>query len=123
MRLLIVDDTLDTREFLQVALAAENMEVHTASNGAQAIERTRDENFDVILLDVEMPGLNGWETAGELRRLPGGKNLLILIFTAFGDLQARQRAVEVGADGLLFKPLLPEQILTAINEHLKKRLP
>ncbi len=122
MKLLIVDDTRDTREFFQVALSAENIEVQTASNGDAAIERTRDEGFDVILLDVEMPGLNGWETVGELRRLPGGDKLVILIFTAFGDLHARQKAAEVGADGLLFKPLLPEQILAEIHKHSNKHL-
>lgn len=122
MKLLIVDDTRDTREFFQVALASENIEVQTVSSGNAAIERTRDEGFDVILLDVEMPGLNGWETVAELRRLPDGEKLSIIIFTAFGDLQARQKAVEAGADGLLFKPLLPEQILAEIHKHSHKHL-
>ncbi|HEX8834750.1 MAG TPA: response regulator, partial [Abditibacteriaceae bacterium] len=85
MKLLFVDDMRDTRDFFRFAFELENVEVRLASNGSEAVEFVRKEKFDAIVMDVEMPEMNGWDAVRHIRALDQGKSVPILMYTANGD--------------------------------------
>lgn len=108
----------DTRDFFRFAFELENVEVRLASNGDEAVEIVRREEFDAIVMDVEMPEMNGWDAVKLIRTLANGQGIPILMYTAVGDSETRRKASEVGANTVLFKPLLPREILTRIEKLL-----
>jgi len=116
LKLLFVDDMRDTRDFFRFAFELENVEVRLASNGAEAVELVRRESFDAIVMDVEMPEMNGWDAVRHIRELDNGQGIPILMYTAVGDSETRRKAGEVGANTVLFKPLLPREILSRIEK-------
>lgn len=116
MKLLFVDDMRDTRDFFRFAFELEKVEVRLASNGAEAVELAGKESFDAIVMDVEMPVMNGWDAVRGIRATALGSKTPILMYTACGDSETHQRATEVGADSVLFKPLLPREILSRIHK-------
>src|SRR4028118_190477 len=116
LKLLFVDDMRDTRDFFRFAFELEDVEVRLASNGQEAVDLVRREPFDAIIMDVEMPEMNGWDAVRHIRTLPYGDHIPILMYTANGDSETRRKATEVGANTVLFKPLLPREILSRIEK-------
>jgi urea transport system substrate-binding protein len=98
---LVVDDDPEIRETVADCLEDEGYRVLTAANGAQGLDVAEREPPDVILLDMKMPVLDGWEFAHRYRRLPAHAALLVCM-TAADDV--RQRCRDIGADGCLSKP-------------------
>ena len=121
MKILFVDDIRDTREFFRFAFQLEKIDVELAANGTEAVEMAAQDSFDAIVMDVEMPQMNGWEAVRAIRALPNQQKIRvpILMYTAAMDNDIRARAQEVGADVVLFKPLLPREILTRIEKLLE----
>jgi CheY-like chemotaxis protein len=116
MKVLFVDDARDTRDFFRFALELENIDVRLAGNGREAIDLVRGEPFDAIIMDVEMPEMSGWDAARAIRTLGNGRQIPIVMYTAYNDGPVRQKASEAGADAILFKPLLPREILSRIRQ-------
>ena|SRR4028118_749294 len=116
MKVLFVDDTRDTRDFFRFALELENIDVRLAGNGRDAVEMVSNEAFDAIIMDVEMPEMSGWDAARAIRTLGNGRQIPLVMYTAYNDGPVRQKANEVGADAILFKPLLPREILSRIRQ-------
>jgi CheY-like chemotaxis protein len=102
-RLLVVDDNPDSGETLGLLLRTTGREVQVVESGAQALASVAIECPDAVVLDVGMPGMNGYELAQRLRRR-GFAGLLIAL-TGYGRDQDRQRAVESGIDHYLVKPV------------------
>jgi two-component system alkaline phosphatase synthesis response regulator PhoP len=121
VKLLFVDDIRDTRDFFRFAFELEKVEVRLASNGSEAVKMVADEEFDAIVMDVEMPEMNGWDAVRAIRALPNAQKVPILMYTAAMDNGIRARAQEVGADVVLFKPLLPREILSRIDKLVESR--
>src|SRR5471030_1812671 len=96
----------DTRDFFRFAFELEQVEVRLAAAAAEAIEFVRIEQFAAIVMDVEMPEMDGWEAVRCIRALKHGATVPILMYTANGDSDTRKKAGEVGATTVLFKPLL-----------------
>ncbi len=121
MKILFVDDIRDTREFFRFAFQLEKVNVQLAANGQEAVELAAKGDFDAIVMDVEMPEMNGWDAVRAIRALPNGHkhHIPILMYTAAIDNDVRAHAQEVGADAVLFKPLLPREILTRIEKLLE----
>ncbi len=118
-RILFIDDSFDARAIYALALTMHGFEVQTAESGQAALELMKNEAFDLIVTDISMPGMNGFETIEKLRALPLALNTPILILTALVDARTRQRAREVRADGILQKPVLPQELIARLNEVLK----
>ncbi|MDF2441036.1 MAG: two-component system, sensor histidine kinase and response regulator [Abditibacteriota bacterium] len=118
MHILFVDDTKDTREMYAYFFGLKGFETETAANGAEAIAAVQhsEEPFDAVVLDIEMPIMNGWEALDAIRKMPQCQNLPIIMFSAYAEAELQTRAIEAGANGLLHKPLLPHDMIQAVAE-------
>jgi CheY-like chemotaxis protein len=115
-RVLIVDDNEDAAETLRELISALNgNEVHTSSNGPDALAAADRLHPDVVLLDLSMPGMDGYEVARRMRATPWGKNALLVALTGWGQEQHRRRSKEAGFDCHLTKPADPEALQAVLN--------
>jgi two-component system cell cycle response regulator len=104
-RVLVVDDTLPNVKLLEAKLTAEYYEVLTASNGPDALTKASEESPDIILLDVMMPGMDGYEVCRRLKQNPRTIHIPVIMVTALSDTADRVRGLEAGADEFLTKPV------------------
>ena len=116
MRILFVDDLPDTRDVFRLAFGIQGHTTRLAANGREAVEAVKEEAFDAIIMDVEMPEMNGFDAVRHIRDLEDDTHVPIIMFTAYGDNEASQKAGEAGADLLLHKPILPQELLMRIEQ-------
>jgi len=112
---LVVDDNLDAAEGLAMLLSLRGHQVATAHDGHQAIEAAREQRPDVVLLDIGLPRLDGFEVARRLRQEHTARPMLLVALTGYGQERDRVRAREAGFDHHLLKPVrleMLEQLLT-----------
>jgi len=115
--ILVVDDDTRLRELLKSFLSRNGFRVTTAGHAAEARERLQGLDFDLIVLDVMMPGQSGLEFAGELRR---ADDIPILMLTAMGEAKDRIAGLEKGVDDYLAKPFEPLELLLRIQSVLRR---
>jgi two-component system cell cycle response regulator len=104
-RILVVDDILPNVKLLEAKLTAEYFDVLTASDGASALEVAEAETPDIILLDVMMPGMDGFEACERLKSNPKTRHIPVVMVTALSDVNDRVRGLKAGADDFLSKPV------------------
>ena len=114
-RILVVDDIPANVKLLEVRLLAEYFEVLTASNGPDAIETCENGKVDVVLLDVMMPGMDGFEVCRRLKSDPATSHIPVVMVTALDQISDRIRGLEAGADDFLTKPVNDLQLLTRVK--------
>jgi CheY-like chemotaxis protein len=103
-RILIVDDSRDGGESLAMLLRVLGAEVALAHSGRQALERVASFNPDVVLLDIGMPGMDGYEVARRIRANPAHRNMQLIALTGWGQDEDRQRSAAAGFNHHLVKP-------------------
>ena len=113
-RVLVVDDDDTIRELVQMALADEGYDVVSAPHGAAALDLVGQIDPDVILLDMRMPVMDGWEFARQYRERPGPHAPIIVVTAA---VDAADRAAQIGADGYLPKPFELDDLLDLVGQH------
>ncbi len=109
-RVLVTDDNVDGAETLAVVLRLAGHDVRVANSGPATLQLAKDFQPEVVFLDVGMPGMDGYETARQLRAFPGLENALLVALTGYGQESDRRRAQEAGFDEFLVKPALPEVV-------------
>jgi signal transduction histidine kinase/CheY-like chemotaxis protein len=119
-RLLVVDDNKDAAESLAMLLRLKGHEVQVAHSGPSALEMAKDYRPEMILLDIGMPGMDGYEVARRLRRQAGRDNVVLAALTGWGQQEDRRRSAEAGFDHHLVKPLEPHTLESLIAD-LKTR--
>jgi len=102
--ILAVDDVDDVRELLQRRLTRAGYWVTTAEGGAQAIELLREKPFDLVVLDLAMPGVDGYDVLSEIKVSQGRKDLPVIILTAHAQVEAVKQCQQLGADDFVTKP-------------------
>ena len=117
-RVLVVDDEVYILHILDFSLGAEGFEVITANNGELAIEKAKQEKPDLIVLDVMMPVLDGYETCRRLKREAETKNIPVVLLTAKGRDVDKRLGYEVGAVDYIIKPFSPNRLIERIQEIL-----
>ena len=120
-RVLIADDNEPNRELLEVYLADVECDIATAVDGADTLAKVSSFAPDVILLDVMMPKLSGFEVCQRLKRDPATSPIMILMVTALGELGDIERAVEAGTDDFLSKPVNKVELVKRVENMLKLR--
>ena len=117
-RLLIIDDDARLAEMLVEYLAPEGIELTVVPTGIQGLRSAQRENFDLIILDVMLPGLSGFDLLKQLRE--SGSKTPVLMLTARGDDVDRIVGLEMGADDYLPKPFNPRELVARINAVLRR---
>lgn len=124
-RILFVDDDPILREFAQVNLASPKAAVDVAADGVEALSRLVECHYDVVLLDLEMPVLNGFDTLARLRADPRTRDMAVIVQTGREDVEAIDRAFRLGATSFVTKPLnwrlLTYQILYVLRASRAER--
>lgn len=118
-RILVVDDNLANRRLLQAKLEARYFEVLMAENGQQALEMTAAEQPDIILLDVMMPGMDGYEVCEHLKADPQTAFIPVVMVTALSQQEHRLKGLKSGADDFVTKPFDDFNLMTRINALLR----
>jgi len=117
---LIVDDEPDLVELVSYNLKKEGFQVATAPDGGVALEKARKKNFDLIILDLMLPGIQGIELCRILRNDPKTERVPIIMLTAKGDEADRIRGLETGADDYMAKPFSPRELVARVKAVLRR---
>src|SRR5947208_1225479 len=117
-RILVVDDTPQNIRLLEAVLAPRGYEVLAADSGQQALDLVEGARPDLVLLDVVMPGMDGYEVCRQLRREPATRMLSVVMITASGNEQ-KIKAIEAGADDFIAKPLDQPELLARVASLLR----
>ncbi|MGH8309991.1 MAG: sigma-54-dependent transcriptional regulator, partial [Steroidobacteraceae bacterium] len=119
--ILVVDDTPANIGFLLETLSQAGYRVRVAQDGESALEQSQYARPGLVLLDVMMPGIDGFETCRRLRRIPALERVPVIFMTALSDTQDKVRAFEVGADDYVTKPFHQEEVLARVRTQLTRR--
>jgi len=119
-RVLVIDDEAPIRLLCRVNLEAEGMYVLEAGDGPSGLEQARSGRPDVILLDVMMPGLDGWAVAAELIEDASTSDIPIVFLTARAELRDRARGLELGGIDYVTKPFNPVELATLVRTLLAR---
>jgi DNA-binding response OmpR family regulator len=119
-RVLVIDDEGPIRLLCRVNLEAAGMEVSEAEDGPSGVEAARVENPDVILLDVMMPGMDGWEVFGELLNDERTSRIPIVFLTARAELRDQARGLELGGVDYVTKPFNPLDLAPLVDDLLDR---
>ena len=122
-RILIVDDDADTLRLVGLMLQRQGYQIIAASNGSQGLTKAFEERPDLILLDVMMPDMDGYEVTRRLRKNPATASIPILMFTAKTQLDDKVAGFEVGADDYLTKPTHPTELQSHVKALLARSTP
>ncbi len=119
-KILIVDDELFVRELIKIKLKLYGFEIIEGSNGLEAIELAVREKPDLILLDLMMPKMDGFEACEKLKADPKTALIPILILTARGEQAFKEKGEAVGAVGIVTKPFSPQKLAEMVMDVLNK---
>ena len=114
-RALVVDDSPDVTEMLATMMRFAGYDVATALSAPEAFDAARREHFDVVVSDIGMPGMNGYQLAEALRALPEYAHVPLVAVTGFTMFDDRERAHASGFDGFLTKPIRPSDLLDIVK--------
>lgn len=117
-KILVVDDEVNITQILEFSIGSEGYEVITAANGEEAIDKARREQPDLIILDIMMPKIDGYEACRILKTNPLTKNIPVVLLTAKGRDIDKRLGYEVGATDYIVKPFSPNKLIERIHELL-----
>jgi two-component system cell cycle response regulator DivK len=116
--ILIVEDNADNRDIYRTILGHYGYPVLEADNGDDGVAMAREHHPSVILMDVAMPGMNGWDATRVLKADPATAGIRIIALTAYAMAEDRRKAEEAGCDGYLAKPVEPRRVLEEVRRVL-----
>ena len=121
-RILIADDNPQGVELLEAYLGEADYSIATAADGDETLARVRDWHPDLILLDIMMPKISGFEVCKRLRTDPKTRDIAVLMITALDQPSDIERAIEVGTDEFLSKPIKKSELLLRVRSLLRARM-
>ena len=119
-KILIAEDERDIRELVKYSLTFAGFEVIEASNGIEAVDRTVAEKPDLILMDVRMPKMTGYDACKQLKAMDEVKDIPVIFLSAKGQESEIQQGLDVGAVEYILKPFAPDYLTDRVNEVLKR---
>jgi DNA-binding response OmpR family regulator len=118
IRVLLVDDEIDFVAILGERLTARGLSVQIALSGDEALAKRRQEQIDVVVLDISMPGMNGIEALGQIKEIRPAVKVILL--TGYGSIDSGLQGLKLGADNYLMKPVDTEDLVTKIKNACSK---
>jgi two-component system OmpR family response regulator len=118
-RILVVDDQSEILDLTSLVLGGAGFETATASSGREALERLAVERFDLVLLDIHMPGMDGWETLRLLRADEQLQDLAVVMFSVKGELSDKVQSLQEGAAGYVTKPFVVDELVARVRRVLQ----
>ncbi len=118
-KILIAEDEKDIRDLIALTLQFNGFEVISAKDGAEAVELAPTQTFDLIMMDVRMPRMTGYEACREIKNLPGLENIPVIFLSAKGQESEVQEGLDAGAAAYVLKPFAPDDLIRKIKEVLK----
>lgn len=119
-KILLVEDNLDNQAVYRLILEHSGFQVILTERGDEAVEIARSELPDLILMDISIPGMDGWEATRILKGDDGTAHIPVIALTAHAFEKDRERAEELGCDGYMAKPIEPRRALAVVVEVLEK---
>jgi DNA-binding response OmpR family regulator len=117
VKVLIIEDEIRISNLLKLYLERESCQVEIANDGIEGLEKSLQQDFDIIFLDLFMPGKNGFQVLEELREI---KNTPVMILSAHGEADAQLKAFELGANDYILKPFSPRELVTKVKTAIKQ---
>ena len=114
-KILVVDDEKDLRNLIKRVLVRAKYDVITANNGREGLTKLYDESPDLVILDVNMPEMDGWETCQEIRKDPLYKYLPIIMLTVRKTKEDQIKGLNLGSDCYLIKPFHPKELVARVK--------
>lgn len=121
-KILIAEDEPDIRELITLTLQFNGFDVTSARDGAEAVEIAQRGEFDLILMDVRMPRMTGYEACRRLRELDSTRDIPIIFLSAKGQEAEVQQGLQAGADQYILKPFAPDMLSRKIKEVLNNKV-
>ncbi|MCP3673993.1 MAG: response regulator [Gammaproteobacteria bacterium] len=115
-KILVVDDSTSMRQMVKFAIQVAGHEVVEAADGGAGLNAAKTDSFNLVLTDVNMPVMNGFELAKELRKLPAYKFTPILMLTTESDGNKKMEGKAAGVTGWIVKPFQPEKLISVVNK-------
>lgn len=119
-RVLIVEDSPSVRRLVEVSLRPMGLEIHIAVDGLDAMAKIVDVSPAVVVLDIGLPGIDGWEVLARLRSDPATAATKVLVLTAHAEPEVEERAEEATADDFMTKPFQPGLLREAVTRLLEE---
>ncbi|WP_407270623.1 response regulator transcription factor [Radiobacillus sp. PE A8.2] len=116
-KILVVDDEWNMRNLIKIYLSKENFQVDEATDGNESIQMAQQTFYDLMVLDIMLPDIDGWEVCSTIRKT---KQIPILMLTARNDIKDRVHGLNLGADDYLIKPFAPEELVARVNALLRR---
>lgn len=120
VRILVAEDERDIRELIAFTLKFAGFDVELAINGAEAVEKAQQIIPDLILMDVRMPRMTGYQACEALKENPFTQNIPVIFLSAKGQESEIQEGLEVGAMEYILKPFAPDELTSQVNRILKE---
>ncbi len=114
-KILIAEDERDIRELVSFSLQFGGFTVVQAANGAEAVERAQAEKPDLILMDVRMPKMTGYEACKQMKQMPEIRDIPVVFLSAKGQEAEIQTGLEVGAEEYILKPFAPDELVKQVQ--------
>ena len=118
-RILVIEDNVRNRYLISFILKGDGFEVIEAITGEDGVEMALKERPDVVLMDIQLPGIDGYEATRRIRALPEGKDVPIIALTSYAMTGDREKALAAGCTGYIEKPLNPDTILDEIRSFMR----
>ena len=118
--ILIAEDDQDIRELVVLTLQFSGFDVVSVEDGSLAVEKAKTDSFDLILMDVRMPRMTGYEACRRLKEMDATKNIPIIFLSAKGQEKEIQTGLDAGAADYILKPFAPDTLINTINSVLEK---
>ena len=117
-KILVVDDHEDNRRILRDLLTTAGMEVVEAFTGEDAVTRAAKEGIDLVIMDIQLPDMDGYEATRRIKALPDRRDVPIIAVTSYALSGDEAKAVEAGCDGYVSKPFSPRALLAKVRQYL-----
>jgi len=119
-RVLVIEDSPSVRRLIEVCLRVLDVTVSSAVDGTEGLDRITEELPDVVVLDIGLPGLDGWEVLTRMRANPESSEVKVLVLTAHAQPEMADRAAKGGADAFMTKPFRPVDLRVQVEKLLAK---